>query len=78
MTGEGKSLPEAEALSVVNRFGGEAIGALSPRLARRMILIERARNAFDARESSGDWVEWAEKNKTENSLLLWLVRCGIE
>ena len=55
-------------------FGARAVYGdeqLSLEKMRELLLLRNLENAWDSRESSKDWAEWAEHNPDANELLDW-------
>lgn len=41
---------------------------------RKLLLLRNLENAWDSREASEDWAEWASRNPAANELLDWAMR----
>lgn len=69
--GDGTS-NELVLLGMVERFGTEAVmgrGTLYSYEIRRMMLAEKIRTAYDAKEASDDWASWSRDNPAAALLL---------
>ena len=57
---------------MIQLFGAPSVygRVLAVREMRSMVLADRVVRAIQARKASGNWADWAEKNPTENELII--------
>jgi hypothetical protein len=61
--------------NIIARYGAGMVGELTPRVARRLVLVNRLRHAYFGMISADNMAEWRAVHEDEAMLIDYAVRC---